>query len=202
MIEPAFQAASTPSGMATMTAMMMVATDSARVGSILCRIRSATGRLEKIEIPRSPCRTCQTQGAELDIDRLIEAELFPDPLDVFGARVVARDHRRGIAGRQMQKQENENAHPGHDRDRGKDASHDVGMHGGPSAAADRWSPGPSWGNHPGKLQDGRRGAPQRNLGRLGLASSPSRFPLFGPTACNRETVRLVSWKCRRQPLPG
>ena len=58
--EPAFQAASTPRGIETRTAMMMVVTESARVGSRRCLIRVATGRLEKIEMPRSPCSSCQT----------------------------------------------------------------------------------------------------------------------------------------------
>jgi hypothetical protein len=31
------------------------------VGSMRCAIRAATGSLVKIEVPRSPCRICQSQ---------------------------------------------------------------------------------------------------------------------------------------------
>ena len=56
--EPAFQAASTPIGTASTMAMMMVTIASIRVGSRRCRISLETGRLEKIDIPRSPCAKC------------------------------------------------------------------------------------------------------------------------------------------------
>ena len=44
------------------------------VGSMRCAIIVDTGRLVKIEVPRSPCRICQTQLAELDQERPVEAE--------------------------------------------------------------------------------------------------------------------------------
>ena len=51
----AFQAASTPSGMASTTATSSVASVSDTVGSSRCAISRLTGRLEKIEVPKSPC---------------------------------------------------------------------------------------------------------------------------------------------------
>ena len=57
----AFHAAMTPIGTATRMAKMMVAVASASVGSSRWPISLVTGRLEKIEVPRSPDRTAPTQ---------------------------------------------------------------------------------------------------------------------------------------------
>ena len=58
---PAFQAATTPIGTATTTVMISVVSASIRVGSSRWPISLVTGRLEKIEMPRSPCSSDQTQ---------------------------------------------------------------------------------------------------------------------------------------------
>ncbi len=50
----AFQAASTPIGIARHTATSSVERVSASVGSIRWAIKRVTGRLEKIETPKSP----------------------------------------------------------------------------------------------------------------------------------------------------
>ncbi len=61
--EPAFAAAKTPIGTAARTETSKVETVSTTVGSMRCSISSETGRLVKIEVPRSPCSKCQTQAA-------------------------------------------------------------------------------------------------------------------------------------------
>ena len=58
---PAFQAATIPSGIATTTETISVETVSAMVGSTRCPISFITGRLVKIEMPRSPCNSPQAQ---------------------------------------------------------------------------------------------------------------------------------------------
>src|SRR5215831_2272953 len=59
--EPAFHAASTPIGIAARTATIRVEIVKVRVGSTRWAISFETGRLVKIEIPRSPCSIAQTQ---------------------------------------------------------------------------------------------------------------------------------------------
>ena len=61
--EPAFHAASTPIGIAARTETIRVEIVSVTVGSIRCAISLETGRLVKIEMPRSPCSRPQTQVA-------------------------------------------------------------------------------------------------------------------------------------------
>src|SRR6266700_4161931 len=99
---PAFHAATTPSG----TAMTMVRTRviaiSESVGSMRCAINAVTGRLVKIEVQDAP-----DPRAELDQERLVEAEALANALDVGGARLVARDHRRRIARRDVEQTEDE-----------------------------------------------------------------------------------------------
>jgi len=58
----AFHAATTPMGTATQTARMSVTAISESVGSARCAINVATGRLVKIEVPRSPWRICQSHS--------------------------------------------------------------------------------------------------------------------------------------------
>ncbi len=58
---PTFQAAMTPKGMAKHSVTMSVITVSAAVGSRRWAMSSVTGRLVKIEMPRSPCSTPQAQ---------------------------------------------------------------------------------------------------------------------------------------------
>ena len=52
--EPCFQAASTPSGTATVIATSIVSVASATVGSTRCLMSVVTGSPEKIDVPRSP----------------------------------------------------------------------------------------------------------------------------------------------------
>ncbi len=59
---PCFHAATTPIGMARLSDRIRVSIISDSVGSIRCAIMCVTGRLVKIEVPRSPCRMCQNQS--------------------------------------------------------------------------------------------------------------------------------------------
>ncbi len=59
---PAFHAASTPIGIAAVIDTISVAMVSATVGSSRCWISLATGRLVKIEMPRSPCKRRHTHS--------------------------------------------------------------------------------------------------------------------------------------------
>ena len=60
--DPCFQAASTPSGIATETANTIASSINEMVGSMRCAIMWLTGRLVKIEVPRSPCRICHSHS--------------------------------------------------------------------------------------------------------------------------------------------
>ena len=70
---------------------------SASVGSTRWAISVVTGRLVKIEVPRSPCASAQSQRAEAHEERLVEAELRADARDVVLGRDVAGDDRGRIA---------------------------------------------------------------------------------------------------------
>ena len=122
---PAFQAATTPIGTATAIARISVTTISDSVGSMRCAISSVTGRLVKIEVPRSPCRMRQTQLAELDQEGPVEPEALADALDVGGRRLIAGDHRGRIARRDVEQAEHEQRDHRHDGDGREDASDDV-----------------------------------------------------------------------------
>jgi hypothetical protein len=59
---PAFHAASTPIGTAIAIDITSVIDISDSVVGVRCSIIVSTGRLVKIEVPRSPCSTCQNQS--------------------------------------------------------------------------------------------------------------------------------------------
>ena len=58
---PTFQAASTPKLTASVTATISVVSASDSVGSMRWLTSFSTGSFEKIEMPRSPCSTAETQ---------------------------------------------------------------------------------------------------------------------------------------------
>ena len=107
---------------------MIVVSASISVGSMRCAISVVTGRLEKIETPRSPRSEIAEPIDELQEDRLVQPELGADFLDLLGGRVVARDHGGRIAGREAQQQEHDQRHHAHHRDGGEDALEDEGEH--------------------------------------------------------------------------
>ncbi|MNQ92795.1 hypothetical protein D3C85_1082300 [compost metagenome] len=73
---------------------------------------------------------------------LVQPQVLPDFLDVVGGGVVARDHRRRIARRQVYQQEHHDRHDGHDWNDGRDAAQDV-FHAGfpPACGRTRMAPG-------------------------------------------------------------
>ncbi len=67
-------------------------------------------------------------AAELDQKRPVEAEALADTLNVVGARLVARDHRRRIARRDVEQTENEQRDDRHHRQGRENAPHDIRDH--------------------------------------------------------------------------
>src|SRR5580704_13637138 len=112
---PAFHAATTPIGTATQTANTSVTTISESVGSIRCAIRLATGRLVKIDVPRSPCRILPEPFAEADKKWPVKTEALANALDIGRCGLVARNHRRRIARRNVEQAENEQRNDRHHR---------------------------------------------------------------------------------------
>ena len=73
---------------------------------------SATVFLKKNDSPRSPCRSLPSQMPNCTADRLVQAELLADVVDLLGGGVVAGDDRRRIARREAQQQEDQHRHHG------------------------------------------------------------------------------------------
>ena len=113
--EPCFQAASTPSGTAMLTAMIRVQIASASVGSTRWAISSATVFLKKKLSPKLPRSTSPIQMANCVQIGSFEPELGADGVDLLGGGVVAGDHRRRIARRQPQHEEDEASPPPRER---------------------------------------------------------------------------------------
>ena len=103
--------------------MISVQVASARVGSTRWAISSATVFLKKKLSPKLPCRTLPIQMANCVPDRLVEPELVADVGDLVGGGVVAGDHRRRIARRQPQHEEDEHRHH---REHGDDGDETTG----------------------------------------------------------------------------
>ena len=74
-----------------------------------CAIMWLTGRLVKIEVPRSPCSDLPQPLAEPHQERPVEAERGADALDVGGRRLVAGDDRGRIARREYSRLNTKNA---------------------------------------------------------------------------------------------
>ena len=125
---PAFQAASTPIGTATMIENISVTIISDSVGSMRCAIMVVTGRLVKIERPRSACSSRQAHSRELHQERPVEAEALADALDVLRRRLVAGDHRGRVARRDEQQAEHEQRDHHHHRDGRQNTPDDEGEH--------------------------------------------------------------------------
>ena len=65
---------------------------------------------------------------EPDQKRPVEPEAHADARDVVRGSLVARDHRRRVAGRDVEQAEHEQRHHHHHRDGGHDAPDDVAQH--------------------------------------------------------------------------
>ena len=106
--------------MATTSDRIRVSTISDKVGSMRCAIMWLTGRLVKIEVPRSPCSTCHSQSPNRTRNgrsRPSEARMRSTSA---GRGLVAGDDRRRIARRDVEQAEHEQRHHQHDRDGGED----------------------------------------------------------------------------------
>ena len=71
---------------------------------------------------------CQSQLAELDQERPVEAEALADALDVGRARLVAGDHRGRIARRDVEQAEHEQRDDPHHGDGRENAPEDIREH--------------------------------------------------------------------------
>ena len=107
---------------------MSVSTISDSVGSMRCAIMWATGRLVKIEVPRSPCRIVPDPLAEAHQEGTVEAERGADALDVGGGRLIAGDDRRRVAGSDVEQTEYEQRHHQHYRNGGQNTPGGIGKH--------------------------------------------------------------------------
>ena len=79
-------------------------------------MRSSTGSFSSIDVPRSPVKTVLHEVQELHRDRLVEAELGVDPLDVGIGRAIAEHGARRIARQQPHEDEGDDE----DEDEGRD----------------------------------------------------------------------------------
>ena len=124
---PALAAAITPRGTATAIDTTSVQSVSASVGSTRCAIKLVTGRLVKIEVPRSPCSSAHSQRrtapGKARRDRAWrECAGCPRGGDVAG------DHGSGIARRQVEQREHDERDHRHDDDGRKQPPDDVRDH--------------------------------------------------------------------------
>jgi hypothetical protein len=67
-------------------------------------------------------------GPELHQKRLVETEALANPLNVGGARLIARDHRGGIARRDVKQTEDEKRDDRHHGQRRQDTPEDIRDH--------------------------------------------------------------------------
>ena len=75
--------------------------------------------LEEVGLAEIALEEVADPDAELDQQRLVQAEGLADLGDLFRRAVVTGEHRRRIAGRQPQHQEHEDRHHPEDRDGGE-----------------------------------------------------------------------------------
>ena len=113
---------SRPLGWHKLSDRISVSTISETVGSIRCAIMWETGRLVKIEVPKSPAARARTSPRTAS-GMACPAQRDSDPGDVGGGCLVARDDRRRVSGRDIEQAEDEQ---GHDQDDGDGLSGCVG----------------------------------------------------------------------------
>ena len=109
-------------------ASMSVTTISDSVGSMRCAIMAVTGRLVKIDVPRSPCRICHTQSPNWTRNGRSSPRLWRMRSTSAGRRLVARDHRGRIARRDVEQAEHEQRDDRHHGNGREDTPDDVGEH--------------------------------------------------------------------------
>ena len=108
--------------------MVMVAIDSASVGSSRLAISSATVFLKKNDSPKSPRRMLPNQMKNCVKIGSSRPRRLRISRDLLGIGVVARDDRRRIARREAQHQEHEHRDDQHHRRGGGEAAQDVAGH--------------------------------------------------------------------------
>ncbi len=99
--ELGFVAEMTPTGMPMSAANVTAYSASSPVAGSRAAISSTTGRLERIDSPEIELhRPCHPPNV-LDVGRVVETELFSQPLQLLGRRKFTQRQQRGIAGRQL-----------------------------------------------------------------------------------------------------
>ena len=99
------------------TAMAMAVAASSSVLGSWSAISSATGRLLKIERPKSPTTARREEARVLDGERIVEAELGAQLRHLLRRGVGAAQHdEHGVAGQQVDDREDDQRHPEHDGD--------------------------------------------------------------------------------------
>ena len=91
-------------------------TISESVGSMRCAISVVTGRLVKIDVPRSPCRICQSQSPKCTRNGRSRPRLWRMRSTSSRRGLVAGDHRGRIARRDVEQAEDEQRDDRHDGD--------------------------------------------------------------------------------------
>ena len=98
------------------------------VGWTRCPISVVTGRLVKIDVPRSPCSSRHTQPPNCTRNGSSRPSFARMLLDVVGGGDVAGDHRRRVARRQEQQRKHDQRDHRHDDERRAEAAEDVDDH--------------------------------------------------------------------------
>ncbi len=93
-----------------------------------CAISWVTGRLVKIDSPEIAVQDVPEPAPELDQKRPVEAEALANPLNVRRARLVAGDHRRRIARRDVEQTEDEQRDDRHHGQGRENAPEDIRDH--------------------------------------------------------------------------
>ncbi len=125
---PAFHAATTPSGTATTSVSRSVTIINDNVGPMRCAIIVADRKVGEDRGAEVAMQDAPDPASELDQERTVEAEALADPLHVGRACLIARDHRRRIARRDVEQAEHEQRDDRHHGQRREDSPEDVGQH--------------------------------------------------------------------------
>src|SRR5215208_2454387 len=118
---PAFQAATTPNGIATTMERMRVTIISERVGSMRCRIIVQTGRLVKIEVPMSPWIMWKNHSPNRTRNGRSRPRLWRMRSTSAGVAWSPAMTAAGSPGAMLEQAEDEQRHHPHDEDGRQDA---------------------------------------------------------------------------------
>src|SRR5262245_12422610 len=129
MMVSAFHAAHAPIGTAMETEKTRVTAINDRVGSMRCAIMAATGRLVKIEVPRSAWRICQTHSPKRMAKGRSSPRLWRIRSTSAGVAWSPAITAAGSPGAMQRKLNTNSATTATHRQGGEDAADDVGEHG-------------------------------------------------------------------------